>query len=489
MQVKRAIYTQTMRISHKLFLSFLGLTSLILIATLSLARWSFEQGFLDFIQAMERERLERISSQLIDEYQDSDNNWEQIKQLGLSNFIDGKSRRNRPPPPGAENRPPRGNRPRAEPPPPFRNQPAGRKSMRGAPPTALFDINGEWISGFANPEQKDPTSQMDIYAADQVIGQLRSWAAPEQASSLASEFSRQQLLTSLIIGFVSLLVASIISLLLSRILLGPLKRILAGVAQLSKGNYQVKFAESRKDELGKLMQDVEYLSNTLEKNRSAKNRWFADISHELRTPLTVLSGEIEAMKAGIRQFNQKQLMSLDQEVTLLRHLVDDLYQLSLSDMGGLRYHFAPIDLKASIQIALESMRHSMQDKGLRLELDLKGDMILNADAKRIEQLFTNLSANCMAYTDAPGEIHIESYRLDEQLIIEINDSKPSVSEEDCSKLFEPLYRVDQARTRRASGAGLGLSICKNIVEAHKGTISASPSDLGGLCITIVFDSN
>jgi two-component system sensor histidine kinase BaeS len=476
-----------MKISHKLFLSFLGLTSLILIATLSLARWSFEQGFLDFIQGMEKERLERISIQLIEEYQESDNNWQQIKQLGLLNFIDGQSRNSRPPPPRAGDRPPRGERSRAQPPPRHRNEPPGRKSMRGTPPTALFDINGDWISGSTNPDDKDPISQMDIYIDGQLIGQLRSWAAPEQASTLASEFSRQQLLTSLIIGFVCLLVASVISLLLSRILLGPLKRILASVAQLSKGNYQVKFVDSRKDELGKLMQDVEYLSDTLEKNRTAKNRWFANISHELRTPLTVLSGEIEALKAGIRQFDQKQLISLDQEVMLLRHLVDDLYQLSLSDMGGLRYNFAPIDLKSSIQTALESMRQGIEDKGLRLELDFKCDMKFNADAKRIEQLFTNLGANSMAYTDAPGEIHIESYNTGGQLVIEINDSKPSVSEQDCSKLFEPLFRVDQARTRRDSGAGLGLSICKNIVEAHKGTISASPSDLGGLCITIVFD--
>lgn len=483
-----AIYTPTMKISHKLFLSFLGLTGLILIATLSLARWSFEQGFLDFIKGMEKERLQRISIQLVEEYQVSGNSWEQIKQLGLMNFIEGQNRRNRPP--RRQDRSPRGQHPRGQHPPPRRtDQQGGPKSMRGAPPTALYDINGEWVSGFANTKEKDSTNQMDVYFSGQLIGQLRSWAEPEQASSLASEFSRQQLLTSLFIGFVCLIVASIISLLLSRLLLGPVKRVLAGVAQLSKGNYQVKFAESRNDELGKLMQDVEYLSSTLEKNRSAKNRWFADISHELRTPLTVLSGEIEAMKAGIRKFDQKQLMSLDQEVLLLRHLVDDLYQLSLSDMGGLRYNFAPIDLSNTIQIALESMRQSMQDKGLRLELDFKGDMTFNADAKRIEQLFTNLSANSMAYTDAPGEIHIESSRRGEHLVIEINDSKPGVSEEQCSKLFEPLYRVDQARTRRSSGAGLGLSICKNIVEAHNGTITAFPSPLGGLCIKIVFDAH
>jgi two-component system sensor histidine kinase BaeS len=487
-QAKTAIYTQTMKISHKLFFSFLGLTSLILIATLSLARWSFEQGFLDFIKGMEKERLQRISVQLVEEYQDSENSWEQIKQLGLMDFIDGPNKRKRPPPRGKD-RPPRGQHPRSQPPAPNRLEPTGRKSMRGAPPTALFDVNGEWVSGFTNHKEQDPTNQMEIYAQGQLIGQLQSWAEPEQASSLASEFSRQQLFTSLTIGFFCLLIASIISLLLSRVLLGPLRRVLTSVAELSKGNYQVKFAESRNDELGKLMQDVEYLSDTLEKNRSAKNRWFADISHELRTPLTVLSGEIEAMKAGIRPLDQKQLMSLDQEVMLLRHLVDDLYQLSLSDMGGLRYNFASIDLKDSIQNALESMRQSMKDKGLRLELNLKGNLTFNADAKRIEQLFTNLSANSMAYTDAPGEIHIESHRLDEQLVIEVHDSKPSVSVQECSKLFEPLYRVDQARTRRNSGAGLGLIICKNIVEAHKGTISASPSPLGGLCIKIVFESH
>lgn len=481
-----------MKISVKLFLSFLGLTSVILIATLSLARWSFEQGFLDFIRGIETERLTRVSESLLEEYRASKNNWDTIQAQGLANFIDGQNKRRRPPadgpprrngPPGGNHkRPPKGHK---GPPPPHVLK-AG-SSPRQNPPTALYSADGLWLSGHNPAQGQVPTNTLDLFQGTTLVGQLRSWPRTQQASPLASKFSRQQLYTSIIIGLGCLVLASVIALILSRILLGPLKRVLNSVAELSNGKYAVSFSESRSDELGKLMRDIEYLSNTLAQNRSAKSRWFADISHELRTPLTVLCGEIEAMKAGLRKFDTEQLLSIEQEVMLLKHLVDDLYQLSLSDVGGLRYNFTPIDLSQCIGTSVGTLQNSIEDKGLSLTMKYSGDMHMQADAKRIEQLMVNLISNSMAYTDAPGEIHIECRRVENNIEVSIDDTKPSISKHQCELIFSPLYRVDEARTRRGSGAGLGLSICKNIVEAHQGTITATPSKLGGLCITILLD--
>ena len=99
-------------------------------------------------------------------------------------------------------------------------------------------------------------------------------------------------------------------------------------------------------------------------------------------------------------------------------------------------------------------------------------------------MFINLIENSIAYTDAPGFIDIKLSSLNDKVVVFVQDSPPGVTKDECELLFEPLYRQDASRNRRTAGAGLGLAICKNIVEAHQGSISANPSELGGLAIVI-----
>ncbi|MBL7004173.1 MAG: GHKL domain-containing protein, partial [Gammaproteobacteria bacterium] len=98
--------------------------------------------------------------------------------------------------------------------------------------------------------------------------------------------------------------------------------------------------------------------------------------------------------------------------------------------------------------------------------------------------FTNLLENAIAYSDSPAKIEIVLSKSSQRVSIKIEDTPPGVDQNECDKLFDPLYRLDASRNSK--GAGLGLSICRNIVIAHRGTISASPSKLGGLCIEINF---
>ena len=109
----------------------------------------------------------------------------------------------------------------------------------------------------------------------------------------------------------------------------------------------------------------------------------------------------------------------------------------------------------------------------------------SADARRLKQLFANLLENSLRYTDADGCLVITGKIDENQIILCFEDSSPSVPDESLEKLFERLYRVDQSRSRASGGAGLGLSICRNIVAAHGGEIRASHSEFGGLCVQIV----
>ncbi|MFT5939917.1 MAG: two-component system sensor histidine kinase BaeS [Paraglaciecola sp.] len=471
-----------MNIFRKVFLSFLGLTALTLLITLGLARWSFDQGFLNFVAGLEQQRLSILGDKLSDIYL-RDNSWQRVVDSGLETYLSpGPSR-------------PGGEAPALSQPSPFRpterrpgaRPPHPRDRKNDAPPTALFDAHDQWLTGGKpKPDAKEVLSYA-LYVKGEKVGELRSWldAIPER--SLASSFAVGQRNTSIFIGLLCLLLAALASWLLARRLTAPVDKVLQGVERLSRGNFDVSLDTQRKDELGTLMCNLNNLSHILNETRSAQKRWFADISHELRTPLTILIGELDALEAGIRPFGPEQVASLKHESLLLHRLVDDLYQLSMSDVGGLKYHFNVVDITESIENVCAALSAKAQQKNLRISTNILSKPVhCLADPQRVEQLFINLLNNAILYTDGQGEIHISLIKSGRTVIFEINDTLPGVPVADCDKLFEPLYRQSTSRNRATSGAGLGLTICKNIVTAHQGKITATPSSLGGLCIRVEF---
>lgn len=472
-------------ISHKLMLALLGLTLVVLIATLGLARWSFERGFLDYVNALEQTRLTRMGAGMAQLYVENGSRWRGIDRRLLARRIDQIPGR-RPPPAHIR----QGLRELPRPRPADREldggrfPPPGRLPQQASPPTALLDAQGDKIVGRDLDRFEGETIDVLIVVDGETVGMLKSQPKRRFDSSIETAFSRQQWITSGVIGIASLLLAALVSWGLVGLLLSPVRRIIRGVNRLSTGDYSQQLTGNRHDEFGQLMGDINHLTQTLEKNQTARRRWIADISHELRTPLAILTGEIEALKDGIRPFNQEQLHSLDQEIQRLRHLTDDLYELSVSDIGGLRYEFDEIDLVSLVAQTIKSHQLKSDEKDITLTLLGEPKVLISADCKRINQLLSNLIRNSLAYTDTPGQVEFRLQRVRGRAVLSISDTPPGVTQAECEQLFEPLYRQDASRTRRGSGAGLGLAICRNIVEAHRGTINAEPLKLGGLQIII-----
>lgn len=494
----------SLSIVHKLVAAFLGLTLIVLVATLGLARWSFQQGFLDYVNALEQVRLERIQTQLASDYIDAGNQWGFVTDAYLGQLLrpnsgnaaarlqralgDSQSRagrpERRPPPPGGPGGPAGG--------------PGGPGRSGGAlgtlppalesfaPPTALFDNNNGRIAGPLSDADATYIIRVPVMVNGQQVGELRSDPRRQIDEPLETAFSKRQLTTSWVIGLCSLLLALLVSLALARGLSAPIKRMISGVGRLSAGDYSQRMHEQRQDELGQLTRDIDHLAVTLEETQSARRRFLADISHELRTPLTVLNGEIEALKDGLRTFDETQLASLDQEVQRLRHLINDLYELSLSDAGGLRYEFASMNLADHVREASENLQNRVSQAGLTLSISAESEQNVwaFADARRIDQLLSNVLENAIAYTDSPGTVEIHLSSTNDSALLRVEDTAPGASGSECEQFFEPLYRKESSRTRRTGGAGLGLAICRNIVVAHGGTISAKPSPQGGVSIAM-----
>lgn len=330
--------------------------------------------------------------------------------------------------------------------------------------------------------------KIEIVVEDKVVGWLSILQNKSISEELAESFFQQQSKNTFSVMALTILFSFVIAFYLVRHFLKPLKALHEGATAVERGELDFQLNTKGSDELAQLTLAFNQLVQALKKQKSDREQWLSDISHELRTPITVLRSEIEAIQDGIRKPEPQYISSLHQQVLTLGKLVNDLYELSLSD-SGVKFEFTEVTNISSIVANVVNQNEiRLKEKKLAITLSaLAGeDPIIKGDQNALTQLFLNLMENCIRYTDKPGAIAISVSQNADFLSVIFQDSYPSVPNDSLPKLFDRLYRVDKSRSRASGGSGLGLSICKNIVLAHGGTIIASHSELGGLKIEISF---
>ena len=319
---------------------------------------------------------------------------------------------------------------------------------------------------------------------DKQVGTLALLISERLYEAIDIAFARSNNQTLRFSAIAGLLFAAIISLILTMNITGPIRKLGRGTRSLISGEFKTRVSIKNRDELGKLSRDFNILAKTLDKNAESQKQWLADISHELRTPIAILKSELEAVEDGIREFDKETLQSLTHEVKRISNLVNDLYELTLADLGAMKYQIREMDIETCLEGVIESYRDRLESSGIELSKSIQGVGVILGDVYRLEQLFTNLIENTLRYTDTPGELDIQLTEEKNSILIAFNDTAPGVEAEVIDKIFDRFFREELSRSREKGGAGLGLAICHEIVEAHSGQISASQSDLGGLSIQI-----
>jgi len=479
-------------ITNRLFLAILAAALLSVACMFVIMQWSIDRGFLNYVNTMEQTRLARLAERLEESYA-RQGSWEFLKddrrgwrRLVADSFADvtpdfpeRRVNREPPPPPHEEVGPPPG---KFGPPPGL--PPPGWGGPGFDMRVFLLDSGKQKIIGPpaipVNMELKPLTCQ------NHRVGYLGLVPHKRLSDERQVRFLKEQNFALGLIGGMVLLLAAGVSLPLANRLVRPIRALAAATDRLAAGEFSVRLPVASADELGQLARDFNTLALTLGENEKARQQWVADISHELRTPLAILRGEIEALQDGVRQTTPESLRSLHGEVMRLSRLVDDLYQLSLSDLGALTYRKEELDLARLVTEALAPYRQECAARNIALSahIPLQSVAVIFGDRERLRQLFANLLDNALKYTDAPGKIAVRLVCRAGEATVDIEDSPPGVASGDLERLFDRLYRVDSSRSRAAGGAGLGLSICRNIVEAHSGTIVARQSNLGGIWVRV-----
>jgi len=211
------------------------------------------------------------------------------------------------------------------------------------------------------------------------------------------------------------------------------------------------------------------------------------ISHELRTPLAILQSEVELLSEGIRQPTPENLASLQDEIRNFTRLINDMFELSLSDIHALNFEKDEIDLQSLLQRSVNQFEPLFADKHITVQIQNEGEtMPFWGDAQRINQVMANVLKNSYHYTDAGGQLQISTYVKHDTYGIEFADSAPGLTDQALDKIFLRFFRGESSRNRATGGAGLGMSICQSIIAEHGGKISAAHSPLGGIRIDLSF---
>ncbi|OAT74722.1 ATP-binding protein [Parageobacillus thermoglucosidasius] len=222
---------------------------------------------------------------------------------------------------------------------------------------------------------------------------------------------------------------------------------------------------------------VAVLRDMTEERRLDKLRkdFIANVSHELRTPIAMLQGYSEAIIDDIAATDEekKEMAKVIYDESLrMGRLVNDLLDLARMEAGHITLNYETVQLAPYIGRIIRKFQGLAKEKQIDLSAEFKNeDIQITIDPDRIEQVLTNLIDNAIRHTDQNGTVKIIAERSGDGVTIHVQDSGSGISEEDLPFVFERFYKADKARTRGRSGTGLGLAIAKNIVEAHKGTIS------------------
>ena len=206
-----------------------------------------------------------------------------------------------------------------------------------------------------------------------------------------------------------------------------------------------------------------------------KSNFLSVVSHELRTPLHSIKGFVEIILMGktgpVSELQEDFLKTVRTQTLVLQRMIDDLLEFSRMEAGRVRLHLAEVSLPAMARSVNAKLAPLAEEGGLRLTQDLPDDLPeIDGDRTRLEQVLTNLVENAIKFTPGGGEIVISGERVDDRVRLTVADSGIGIPPDEQEKVFDRFYQVDGSERRAYRGAGLGLSICRHIVERHNGRI-------------------
>ncbi|WP_046228372.1 sensor histidine kinase [Paenibacillus dauci] len=274
--------------------------------------------------------------------------------------------------------------------------------------------------------------------------------------------------------------------LLTRRMVNDLITLEKGLDIIAQGNMDYRVSIIREDELGRVAANINRMAERLQQkiiqereSESAKMEMITGISHDLRTPLTSIIGYMELLRSHSFHNEEEQLRFVENAYNKSLHLkkmLDDLFEYTRLSWNDVRLQLEPIDLAELVNQLYFEYEPIAREHGITVITKLVDEpVIVMMDSEKMARAIDNLLINALKYSLTPSTVHITMKRTDTQIYIEITNEGIPLTKEQERRLFERFYKADYSRNHNGiqTGAGLGLSIAKNIVELHGGTLSFS----------------
>lgn len=271
----------------------------------------------------------------------------------------------------------------------------------------------------------------------------------------------------LLIGLVALIGIVLIGLLISRVVARPLNKLGAGMKKLRQSHYKLHLEEDEPEEFNSLIREFNSLADELNRTEELRKNLISDTSHELKTPLASLMAQLEGIDDGVITVDKERIKLLREQVSRLHELVEGLQDYARLRSHTLQPQLKNFHLKEIVNKIIGQYKNNLAEKKISIQLKFPDDHALTADPALIERVFVNLFDNAIRYSQAKNI----TITADQEQIIFADDGV-GIPQEHLQDIFERFFRLEKSRSRATGGLGLGLSIVKEIIQAHGWKIAA-----------------
>lgn len=291
------------------------------------------------------------------------------------------------------------------------------------------------------------------------------------SSPLAPVGAAQQVLQNqlLIVSGLALVTAFALSYFIAKKFSKPLTKLSLSAAELATGNYKVVFDEGGYTEINQLASSLNDMTKELSKTDTLRRDLIANVSHDLRTPLTIIKSYAEMIRDISGENSEKRQLHtgvIIDETDRLNLLVSDLLDLSKLESGTAELSYSRFDLSELASNILQGFQLLSEQQGYSFSLEGDSECFVHADVHRIEQAVYNLISNAVNYTGMDKKVSISVKKNEDEVFFSVRDTGVGLSEEEQKRVWERYYKSSRSHCRAWHGTGIGLSIVKNVLDAH-----------------------
>jgi signal transduction histidine kinase len=275
--------------------------------------------------------------------------------------------------------------------------------------------------------------------------------------------------------------AGVVGFFVSRSITKPFKQLHWAAQELEKGNFNARIDIKTNDEIAELGDALNMSAIALGKMKEerkqldkAKSEFISMTSHELRTPITPLKAQIQMLQRQyFGKLTEKQKNSLHivlKNTERLSNMIEDFLEVSRIEAARLKFNFRKTNLKETIYETIDLMAGFAKEKKIKLVSNIKALPTIEVDPDRVSQVLRNLIHNAIKFSNNNSEIEINTSLMKDHILFNVKDYGAGISPTDQIRIFEPFYQIQETINKEHGGTGLGLPICRGIIESQKGKI-------------------